>query len=359
MSEVYCRACDEEEDENVIHIPRDRLDSPAILANVTRNRRTRRTSERVPHSILTIESELEMPHAVSTTTQPIPQSSPTMCREKIVLAGDNSNCDSKSTPKKIINNNRQENEDYELGDDATECDDQAPNEHFEIKTVDETQLIRVHGKEELPVSPEEQQMKTPKIDKLCHNTETTSSLDNSQLHPANSSNGDRKKSTFNESQCPRKSSTIKKASSDDNDSLNKSKLRNDGSDVSSGATTKHIPRKVICTNDHPLLVSDSSSDIENDKLLNDILKSRNFDDCNGNNSTTSARKARVAMLSRAHQRYSTLPKVKKPSILTQQTMSGNRSTPKIPTRITPDGTTIFYWCDLTKQTIKGVPNCVQ
>lgn len=288
MSEVYCRSCDDDEEENMVKIPLDRLDSPAILANVTRSRRDKRSNEKVKHSILTIESKLEISH---------------MSRQSPLIeqSNDETNCD--NIPKKVMNNNGQLSEDYELGDDATICNNQEPkSEQYKIITAssckkgEKEHMIRVHGKEELPVSPEEQ----------SHHNVISAKV------------------------------TVK-SNYDPNPSIsNKEKLPVHKNEINSGTKTKHILHKVNCSSDHPLLVSSNSDN-----------------DCNGNDSSNTRRK--VTALPQSQQRYSTLPKTKKSTSLSQKAMPEvGHFTRKIPTRITPDGTSIYYWCDLSKETKKGV-----
>lgn len=104
-------------------------------------------------------------------------------------------------------------------------------------------------------------------------------------------------------------------------------------DNRSSVSKKQIPRKTVCTDSHPLLGDRTNA--------NDKSRLKSFDDFNGNNSKLAKRV------------YSTLPRAKKSSIAQQMVLPIKRSLKSVPTRTTPDGTTIYYWCDLSKQTIKG------
>ncbi|KAJ6649987.1 hypothetical protein Bhyg_05230 [Pseudolycoriella hygida] len=61
------------------------------------------------------------------------------------------------------------------------------------------------------------------------------------------------------------------------------------------------------------------------------------DDCNGND----------GRLDRFNRAYSTLPKMKN-----KQSVPNLRPLRKVPMRTTPDGTNIYYWCDVPKKTLK-------
>lgn len=62
------------------------------------------------------------------------------------------------------------------------------------------------------------------------------------------------------------------------------------------------------------------------------------DDYNGND----------GKFDRLNRAYSTLPKMKN-----KQTVPNLRPLRKVPMRTTPDGTNIYYWCDVPKKTLKG------
>lgn len=213
MSDVYCRKCDD-------------VDSPACLANITPKKMQLKN-----RSILTVESEIELPNG---------KSSPNKIKN--------------GKKEKHVNNNNKRHEEYELADDATSLND----DHHDLTKIDilndfDSKLrIRVHGKEELPV-------------------EQTTNL-------------------------------IKR---------NPSK------------------KKVI---NRPF-------DIET-VVINDNKKK---DDFNGNLGTAEKRLTRI---------YSTLPKRKRDKMHHSRWYAKPNSL-RVPRRTTPDGTNIYYWCDLPKKALKG------
>lgn len=213
MSDIYCRKCDD-------------VDSPACLANITPKKMQLKN-----RSILTVESEIELPNG---------KSSPNKIKN--------------GKKEKHVNNNNKRHEEYELADDATSLND----DHHDLTKIDilndfDSKLrIRVHGKEELPV-------------------EQTTNL-------------------------------IKR---------NPSK------------------KKVI---NRPF-------DIET-VVINDNKKK---DDFNGNLGTAEKRLTRI---------YSTLPKRKRDKMHHSRWYAKPNSL-RVPRRTTPDGTNIYYWCDLPKKALKG------
>lgn len=213
MSDVYCRKCDD-------------VDSPACLANITPKKMQLKN-----RSILTVESEIELPNG---------KSSPNKVKN--------------GKKDKHVNNNNKRHEEYELADDATSLND----DHHDLTKIDilndfDSKLrIRVHGKEELPV-------------------EQTTNF--SKKNPSK--------------------------------------------------------KKVI---NRPF-------DIET-IVINDNKKK---DDFNGNLGTSEKRLTRI---------YSTLPKRKRDKMHHSRWYAKPNSL-RVPRRTTPDGTNIYYWCDLPKKALKG------
>lgn len=85
-----------------------------------------------------------------------------------------------------------------------------------------------------------------------------------------------------------------------------------------------------------------NTNMANDRTIESKVKDPkneiSIDDYNGND-------GRFDRLNRA---YSTLPKMKN-----KQTVPNLRPLRKVPMRTTPDGTNIYYWCDVPKKTLKG------
>lgn len=328
MSEVYCRLCD------------DDVDSPACLINVSDKARTKSDGCRPKHkTILTVESELEMTPAKVLTS---PQKSPPKqdcatskrsdaCRQTF----DTKKCvTSKSkqvTECKMDNVPNVTGEEYELADDAIVCDDNASETNHEVRivrNVDHDEMIRVQGKEELPVTPEEQVQ--------CNISDNNSDSSNSSAEHLCESTPSKQPNRSHPNEM-----------NDANDVTNL--LNNDISnkiDENSQAqyNGKLSALKVNCTDNHPLLVAQSSVDDMCGESKTKVNLNRRGD-LNGNES--------IKLLTQMHRIYSTLPRAKKASTLQKMIIQNDRLLKSVPTRITPDGTTIYYWCDLPKQTIKG------
>lgn len=153
------------------------------------------------------------------------------------------------------------------------------------------QMIRVQGKEELPVSPKDE-IKCVACDENCKNTENTFE------------------------KCEK---VNQKDNENEQESINLQQI-------------KRIPKKINCTDNHPLL-NDSKKNISHDG------KPLKRNDLNGNR--------------RIQRIYATLPKIKKPFNQQQNINHNERLTKRVPMRLTPDGTTIHYWCDLSPKVLKG------
>lgn len=258
MSDVYCRTCEddnyddqEHNDGEFVRIPKDRLDSPAILTNVTqrKNQRNKIVQSHKKSTYLSVSSDLQIA---------------------------NMSIDTKCDETNADNINKNPTEEYEFGDDVVTNEDEIPNANsnsskIPSNPIDTNEMIRVRGKEELPVSTESIQV--------------------------------------------------------DNHTI-----------------SKHMPKKVICTDDHPLMddhKDQSKSDCENSNMMRSMTDSM------------ASTPEKVSILKRMHRMYSTLPKIKKTTPLEDTAKSANRPPFSIPTRTTADGTTIYYLCDLSKNVIKG------
>lgn len=221
-------------------------------------------------------------------------------------------------------------EEYELADDAIVCDDNASEANHEARMVRDVmrdEMIRVQGKEELPVTPEEQIQ--------CNISDNYSESSSSSV----------------EHLCETNPSKQPYASHSDKTDLNNgTNLLND--DISHGNNSKNeaqcngklLAKKINCTDNHPLLVANGSVDSDGDEAKSTFL-ANGHGDLNGNDS--------IRILRHMHRIYSTLPKAKRTPSLQQMLNKNERLLKSVPTRITPDGTTIYYWCDLPKQTIEG------
>lgn len=327
MSEVYCRACEDDDDQmntdQYVRIPKDRLDSPAILTNITNRTVQRRqnaaiatastkvTKPKEPNSVCCGQNELETPTTTTTANERIDKES-SECNRNII-------------------------EDYELGDDAvvdvTEHDDtlngqlnapkNAPNK------IDSHEMIRCRGKEELPevlVASKGKQIEQS-AQKLCHSPKNRPTFLNSI-------------------------SLDDTVSSDSQTDELKLKVKT--------LASKQMPNKIICTNDHPLIPKKIESDAD---VKNGYFTNTNSNDCNGNQSAATMMTAsvivpkkptvtdRMSILKGMHRMYSTLPRMKK--VHTTQPDAAHQPPYSIPMRTTPDGTSIYYLCDLSKNVIKG------
>lgn len=320
MSEVYCRTCEQDDDdENFIRIPKDKLDSPAILTNVSRrsqSNRKNKINQLKYHSILNVDSELEMPN--TRLNDDLQQQTPAATLKQCVtnLYDSSSTC----ARKHSFDEKHTISEDYELGDDVTAT----TNDEIEYikqkteieKSFDAKQMIRVRGKEELPVSSE---------DRNTEHEEKQLQSNNKIKHSVNEYdlNDEQLKDSHNKQSSQRK------------DKIN---------------AIQNL-QKVVCTEDHPLVTrasNESIVDMETKPLDCQKAKKENIDDLNGNCSMANVEK--VSVFKRMHRMYSTLPRINKSKLLSPV----YRHPIKIPKRITADGTTIYYLCDLSKEKIKGV-----
>lgn len=304
MSEVYCRTCEDDiynDDEEFVPIPKDRLDSPAILTNISQ--RNKRIVDKIQaHSILNGTADFEISTAMNAA---------------INLHASVNAC------KNTAEANKKTFEDYEFGDDIVTNNDSLAkwgNEPKIIvhKTLDEKDVIRVRGKEELPV-PTDQQIE----DNLQHNYSNKSILTS-------------KDGVSNDNQWQKSIPSNSKDLSSESEPICSRKKANSVNIISNS-----LSKKIVCTNDHPLL-SNKSQDI----------------DTRTNTQNKSQDNEKATIYKQMHHMYSTLPRIKKVTAIPSSGDVVNRPPFSIPTRITSDGTTIHYLCDLPKNILKGVPSFV-
>lgn len=283
MSEVYCRVCDTSEDDlndgEFVPIPKDRLNSPAILTNVTQRRR-RTPTKPIIHQKRIYSNNANGSEDFTLNISAIPTGSSTTSH------------DEKNTVS-----NKNSLEDYELGDDV------ATNSDFEntpaniCKAIDANDLIRVRGKEELPALSDYRQ-KSTESNALQISVEKKCSLSEANI------------------------------------------------------SKKNVSKRSVCSTNHPLL---SNEDGENFKETKIETQNECASKDNSENQVKNARSfltsENVSFFKRI---YSTLPKMKKITANSNLPTSVNRPPFSIPMRITSDGTTIYYICDLPKHVIKGV-----
>lgn len=280
MSEVYCRTCEDDicdcENGELVYIP----DSPAILRNVTQQKDQRTKYGVHPKklcSIVKIDSEFEISTASVST---------------------------ENGPKNLSNVKKDGIDEYELGGDVVSLKAFSRRASTEIDTK---KLIRVRGKEELPVASE------------------VLSVGENQLE--------------NHKQSSKFSDESRKIDDQPN----------------SKTLSKRIPNKVLCANDHPLKSNETETS-DNSERPKTKTGSR---DWNGNRSlitstsTSASTFKNDSMFKSMNRMYSTLPKMKK---ITTFENSANRPPFSIPKKVTSDGTTLYYLCDLPKHLIKGALN---
>lgn len=387
MSDVYCRTCDDTgiNDNNDDDQIANDINSPACLTRVTGKKNGRRNGDGKVRNILSIESELELPGITAkkstthnsqtnaTVTVPSPHKinkskvdklSNTMRITDDCGGGGNNglieiSIDNNRTS--LINNNKKNADEYELADDAVRFNDDETDINNDavarinvLNDDDKKHMIRVNGTEELPAeqqtSPESPSVRSPKyryFDKThllneieCIKEETKTCLidindrdkqTNCQTNPSMPNSKRSKDVSYNDQQQQQQNENIPMI----NEKLIKSKVPLERS--TSVTCVKGKSNYINCTDDHPLM--DAKTDNSHPKI-------DDFDYLNGNT-------AAAPILKHFKRLYSTLPRVKK-SVLQQVMGTGKPSIKKLPpTRITPDGTTIYYWCDLSKQAIKG------
>ncbi|GAB0088160.1 uncharacterized protein DMENIID0001_025440 [Sergentomyia squamirostris] len=263
MSDVYCRTCDE-------------ANSPACLVNVTPKR-----SRQKHRNLLTVESEIEI---LGSPKKKISNKE----KKKVVDTPDSSqkfvksNTDTYKVGRK--KHHQDEMEEYELADDVVSLNGDLKDDIVKIgvlSDLDPRMIVRVHGKEELPVVDEKQtRAQSQKLLKQ--------SIDpNKDPHPL-------------------------KVEFEYHGNETKKKIEN--------VSTKSYKKPDSNTNSSSFEAAGDNNGNEN------YVQPKRF--------------------------YSTFPKRKRSTI--HHSMWYNRpiSLKKVPQRTTPDGTNIFYWCDLPKKTTK-------
>lgn len=289
MSEVYCRVCDDiNEDDDLkdgefVPIPKDRLNSPAILTNVTQRRRRTLANPIIHH---------ERIYSNGNGRDGIAQNKPS-------AAAITTGTPATSHVEKNTISNKNSLEDYELGDDV------ATNSEFELatnpatvcKAIDANDLIRVRGTEELPVLSNFSQELTEK-----HTPKQISESEN------------------------KKSSRY-----------------------------KTISQRSACSTNHPLLSNEDEENCNTSKSETQNECANKVVDSENEAKHTQSFLESTENVSFFKRIYSTLPKMKKCAANSNlPTTTVNRPPFSIPMRITSDGTTIYYICDLPKHVIKGV-----
>lgn len=288
MSEVYCRTCDED-DHEVVHIPKNRFDSPAILTNVT-NRTVQRNKSL--HSTMAVKPQIHSKKEKTNNT---------------ILEDAN-----KKVHKEIIENTKNSSEEFELGDDIVVSSDEifdvfnssASNVTSNMIESNETTRV-VRGKEELPVSSE------PIIQQLCHSSNKKSS--NKKLVD------------------------------------NKTNEMNVKVQPSEKVICTHDHPLILHDNKVNANESDQTKPTLNN-LMKNVNDNCKYNNNNNQQSMFSSSFEKHSFLKRMHRKYSTLPKMKK--ISTAHADAANCGPYSIPSR-TVNGIQIYYMCDLSKNLIKG------
>lgn len=311
MSEVYCRICEDDYiDGELVPIPKDRLDSPAILTNVTQRRRQTQTNAIIHQK--QIYSNLN--------------------------GGDNTEFKISKTPKTTsheensdVNANKNAIEDYELGDDVATNNSESTSEFeqtqkFIRKAIDANDMIRVRGKEELPVLSDETEISYRK--KSIESNTSPIKVSNKNICSNVSSSVSQYLTKESEEKCSLSETNISKTMS------------------------KSVSKRSVCSKNHPLL----SNEEESFKTIKKIESQNECEDTDNDENRVTASE-NISFLKRMHGIYSTLPKIKKITADQNLPNTVNRPPFSIPMRITSDGTTIYYICDLPKNVIKGVHIC--
>ncbi|XP_055696109.1 uncharacterized protein LOC129797490 isoform X2 [Lutzomyia longipalpis] len=264
MSDVYCRTCDE-------------ANSPACLANVTPKR-----SRPKHQNLLTVESEIEMPGSQEHKKLSIKE------KKKSPKTFDSSRKEIKKvteSPKGHRKNNRNNVEEYELADDATSLNGDLTDDVVKIgvlSDLDPRLIVRVHGKEELPVVQQRQS-----------GAKLSQKLQKKLIDPAKDPHPLSTEVEYHENEVEKKNNV----KSDTN--LNSKRYRKE----------------------------------EKNQDVGDVL--------NGNFKKISCKRF-----------YSTFPKRKRSTIHHSMWYSRPISLKKVPQKTTPDGTNIYYWCDMPKKSSK-------
>lgn len=267
MSEIYCRTCDED-DHEVVYIPKNRFDSPAILTNVTKRTVQRNKSL---HSTIAVKPQIHS--QTEKTNSTIHQDA------------------NKKVHKELIESTKSNSEEFELGDDVVVSSDKifdvfnssASNATSNMIKSNETIRV-VRGKEELPVSSEP-------IQQLCHD--------------------------FNE-----KSSSNKLVD-------NKANEMNVKVQPAEKVICTHDHPLILHDNKMNANESDKSKP-KLDKLLKNVNDNCKYNNNNNQQTMFSSSFEKHSIFQRMHRKYSTLPKMKK--ISTAQTDAADYGPYPIPSR---------------------------
>lgn len=384
MSDVYCRTCDDsDQNDDDDRIAND-INSPACLTRVTGKRHGRKNGDGKIRNILSIESELELPGITAKKSSPSLQKNASVCvpsphkinklqKDQIsntlritADCGDGNNglieisVDNNKTSC-LMNNNKKNADEYEIADDAIQFNDDENDINNDamarinvLNEDDKKHMIRVNGTEELPAeqqtSPESPSVRSPKyryFDKTHLLNEIECIKEEAKICLIDNSDSDRRKNCEINPSIPNSKRSIdvsyneqQQRPHNDNNPLLNDKLAKKKPPLERSTSVTSVKNKsnyINCTDDHPLMET---------KTDNSHGKIDEFDYLNGNT-------AAAPILKHFNRLYATLPRVKK-SVIQQVMATGKPLFRKLPpTRITPDGTTIYYWCDLSKQAIKG------
>lgn len=316
MSDVYCRAC---EDEAVTN------STPACLNNMPNKK-----SKPKHKTILSVESELVVASSSSSSSlddksrskkdskkcaSPKKDKAGKCAKESRAIKA--KSCDASINGS---NNNLKSQQEYEIADDATSLNGDIGSEKLassagKIAILSETEsklMISVRGKEELPVEQAAQKSYSFKRCVPGH----------SESHP-----------------------------------LQQPATNEDSDDVFTSSPT---PLAALENTTKDVAVDDADGD--NATESTPMLNNNSHNDCNGNNervslknSAQSSARAESAGASvvDGESKNSTLPRTgassKKSSV--HQNFY-NKALRMVPKRRTPDGTDIYYWCDLPKKALK-------
>ncbi|XP_055903351.1 uncharacterized protein LOC129939381 isoform X1 [Eupeodes corollae] len=314
MSEVYCRACEDEAATN---------STPACLNNMPNKK-----SKPKHKTILSVESELVVASSSSSSEDKLrskkdikKSASPTKKDKTGKCAKESRAEKAKSCDVSLngSNNNLKPQQEYEIADDATSLNGDIGTEAVpssgKIAILSETEsklMISVRGKEELPV---EQAQKSYSFKKCAPG--------HADSHPLQQPSEDTDDVFTSPPTVALKNSPIPKVDDDDVDGDN---------------TTESTP----------------------------MLNNNSHNDCNGNNeglgiktlttdsSTTrplSQTTTNPGPVADGETKTSTLPRAGAKKSSVHQNFY-NKALRMVPKRRTPDGTDIYYWCDLPKKALK-------
>lgn len=268
-------------------------DTPAILMKVAPKRTAADRRRHTYHNVLNVNSELEILTANANGNE-------TACIdiEHGTLPADSKTCGSFSDSDGC----GERATEYELGNDVAASNDEELDNVTIQTAIDMNQMIRVRGKEELPASSTETDNAEFVVDDILDESDADNVEDN-----------------VNEA---------------------------------FGKSLKRIPFKTNCDDDHPLAITQIDySDEPINEVGTNTTNNSNALNANDSNGTLSNAPAKASVFERMHRMCGTLPKPQK------MVASLNRVGHSIPTRTTPDGTTIYYFCNLSKRALKGA-HCV-